>query len=70
MADVAEVRKLFGESERTIGDAIPDVLKLFPRAAEVGLGRNASECGSIPHPVELEVELDSIRALGSDAAGY
>jgi hypothetical protein len=70
VVDVSEVRKLLREPEGAVGDAVPDVLKLLARTAEVRLGRNASERGSIPHPVELEVELDSIRALGSDAAGY
>jgi hypothetical protein len=68
--EVAIIRELLDKTERPVGDARLDLLELLVCAAQVCFAGNALERRPIAHAIELEIELDSIRAFGRDASGY
>nr|WP_232831110.1 hypothetical protein [Peristeroidobacter agariperforans] len=63
--EIAELRKLLSEHERSERDSALDLFKLDVRAPQVGLGWNALERGPVAPALILEVELDAIRSFGA-----
>jgi len=66
--EVAEVREFISERERAGGDALLNAGELVAGATQVHVGRGTQYGGAVTLPLEEEIESDSSRAYGSNAA--
>jgi hypothetical protein len=58
-AKISVVWKFFGEGERTHFDLMFDRAETLTRPTKIGLGRRATNAGTISNALKYKVELDS-----------